>query len=34
MMEIDPRLRRAPSEKLFAKRYASCFKVAIGRRAI
>lgn len=26
MMQIDPRLQRRPSEKLFAKRYASCFK--------
>ena len=26
MMEIDPRLQRRPNEKLFAKRYASCFK--------
>jgi maleamate amidohydrolase len=26
LMEIDPRLQRRPSEKLFAKRYASCFK--------
>jgi hypothetical protein len=26
LMEIDPRLQRRPSEKLFPKRYASCFK--------
>jgi maleamate amidohydrolase len=26
LMEIDPRLRRRASEKLFPKRYASCFK--------
>ena len=25
MMEIDPRLKRRPGEKLFPKRYASCF---------
>jgi maleamate amidohydrolase len=25
MMEIDPRLKRRPTEKLFPKRYASCF---------
>jgi maleamate amidohydrolase len=26
LLELDPRVRRLPTEKLFRKRYASCFK--------
>ena len=32
MMEIDPKLKKRESEKLFAKRYASCFKGKLKRQ--